>query len=99
MGNTQHDHAAFDTQTIQESQQMTPVRQSMRVAFGVATIDLFNAADMVLSAQVIPDQSFQPIERIDHDRLIFMRLTDQRVEISDSVCKHSPLAVSQILAV
>ena len=61
------------------------MRQGMRVAFRIAAIDLFNAADIVLSAQVIPDQSFQPIERIDDNGLIFMRLSQQRVEISDNV--------------
>ena len=57
----------------------------MRVAFRIAAIDLFNAADIVLSAQVIPDQSFQPVERIDDNGLIFMRLGQQRVEISDNI--------------
>jgi hypothetical protein len=87
MSDTKHDHASFRPKSIQKTEQMSPMRQGMRVTFRISAIDLFNAADIVLSAQVIPDQSFQPVERIDHNGLIFMRLGEQRVQISDNIIK------------
>ncbi len=58
------------SETIDE---FAPIVESEDVALSIATSDLFDRGRRFSLADRIPDQSLQPIERIDRDRLVLMR--------------------------
>lgn len=59
--------------------------QGMRLTSSVTVINLFNAVHTIVLAQTIPYQAFEPVERIDDQRLVFVLFFDQRVDGIDDI--------------
>ena len=73
------------TQHIQKIEHFTPQREGVHVAASVTAIDLFDRRDGVLLAKLVPDKTFEPIERVDHDRFVIMFLVTERFQCRDDV--------------
>jgi hypothetical protein len=77
MRDEQDGHALAGPQGTQQIEDLAPVGQGQRVTAGIAAIDLFDRRDVVLPAQVVEDQSLQPVEAVDYDGLVVVRLGQQ----------------------
>jgi hypothetical protein len=77
VGNQQDHHAAAHSKNVEVVDDLSPVTESMRVTPGVAAVDLLDGIDSILAAQLVPDQAFQPIERIDDDGFVLLDPTDR----------------------
>ena len=79
------DHASLVAKCIEMVQDFAPVGEGMGVTAGVAAIDFFDRIDAVLLAELVPDKPFQPIERVDDDRLVVVLFLTQRSEGRDDL--------------
>ena len=46
-------------------------------------VDLFDRLDGVLLTELVPDETLQPIERVDHDGFVIVLLIDERFQSGD----------------
>ena len=71
--------------TFEQIEHFTPQREGVHVAASVAAIDLFDRLDGILLAELVPDETLQPIERVDHDGFVIVLLVDERFQSRDDV--------------
>ena len=75
-----HCHVVFIAKLCQASDDFSPVGQSMHVTSGIPTVGFLNAFDAEVLTDTIPDQSLEPIEAVDTNRLEFVLLGTNRPE-------------------
>ena len=69
---------------------LPPVRQRVDVSFSVAAVDFFDRLDAaVVLADRVPDQSFEPVEAVNHNRLVVVLLRVQFGECGLHIGKRS----------
>jgi hypothetical protein len=52
---------------VQLVDDLAPVGEGVAVAAGVAAVGLLDVLHAELDADAVPDQSFQPVERVEYD--------------------------------
>jgi len=78
-------HHAARTQHIEKIEYFTPQREGVHVTASVPTIDLLDRLDSVLLTELVPDETFQPIEGVDHDGFVIVIPIDERFQGGDDV--------------
>jgi hypothetical protein len=53
---------------------LASITHDIHEAAGVAAVDFLNRTQAVLAAELVPDETREPIERVDHDGLVIVRL-------------------------
>jgi hypothetical protein len=70
MSDQKHHHAAIAMENTEIVDQSSPVVQGERIALAVPAADLFDRRSRFAPADGIPNQSLEPIERVDSHGLV-----------------------------